>query len=143
MRRSRRNGVMRRSIASTGILLGFSVLPPNSPEIQSQGTTMQKTCSMCDLTSLLTAWYFQTRDLPGKRLLPPQVLNVKPCYVEASKRSSGFSLASPAGPSSCLNWPSRVSSRCTFAKLSIFILQLTNKDLIYLIQMRITSGRIG
>ena len=56
----------------------------------------KKTCSLCDLTSLLTPWYFQARDLPGKRLLPPQVLNVQPCYVEASKRSSGFSLASPA-----------------------------------------------
>ena len=41
---------------------------------------------MCDLTSLLTRWYFQARDLPGKRRLPPQVLNVQPCYVEASKR---------------------------------------------------------
>ena len=45
----------------------------------------KKTCSLCDLTSLLTPWYFQARDLPGKRLLPPQVLNVQPCYVEASK----------------------------------------------------------
>ena len=68
-----------------------------------------------------------------------------PCrsFREASKRCSRLSLVSPAGPPFCLNWPARVFSRCTFAKLFIFILQLTNKDLIYLIQMRITSGRIG